>query len=203
MADQDNIFQLVAEVGADASQSDVSQLVAEVGADASETQISQAVAEVGADASQARISQLTIELGAVVGTTPPTDTPLNTFTLGFGGLNINWYIVPQITDSEVELRDKMVKAVRVTGKVSNCNIKPYGWQPTQDIDVGDLEDGLNPLCTVFIPDTTEVVQSQRYQINCPNLMQHTVRVAGFWSGTGIPDRVDEIVYEVAQQGIRR
>lgn len=137
---------------------------------------------------------------------PPFIPPSGTFTVGFNevsGLGIKWYLVPSITDSGVELRDKVVKSVRVTGKTTSANVQVHGWQPTQSINVTDLEDGLNPLATIPLEDTTEVVQSQRFQVNCPNLAQHTVRVEGEWNGQGIPDRVDEVITELAQQGIRR
>jgi hypothetical protein len=34
-------------------------------------------------------------------------------------------------------------------------------------------------------------------------MMHLVRIEGRWDGTGDRDRIDEIFYEIAQQGIRR
>jgi hypothetical protein len=219
MADQTDISQFITETAADTGSAQISQDIAEVGASSSSAQISQDIVEVGGDASAAQISQLqvetgasksaaiisqlTIELGRGPEVIPPTDTPLGTFTVGFGGLNINWYLIPNLANDGIELRDKLVKAVRVTGKVSNANIKVYAYQPTQNIDIDELENGTNAAVTVFLADTTQVVQSQRWQVNVPNAMQETVRVAGFWTGTGSPDRVDEIVWERSGFGVRR
>jgi hypothetical protein len=67
----------------------------------------------------------------------------------------------------------------------------------------DLEDGLNAVATIPTPDTTEVVQSARYNVNCPNAVLSTIRVSGAWDGTGEADRLDEVVYEISEQGVRR
>jgi len=79
----------------------------------------------------------------------------------------------------------------------------YSYQPTENIDVSDLEDGLNPAVTVTLDDTTQVVQSERFPVNVPNAVLETVRVEGLWRGVGDPDRLDEVCWERAIQGVRR
>lgn len=204
MADQDNISQLAAEVGADASDTRVSQQAAEVGADGSPTWITQMAVEAGADGSPTRVSQLVVELGYSPTTTPPTDSPTPVFAFGLGALEVNWWLVPQLSDSGIELRDKVVKSFRATGKLSNPKFQVYGYGPTQEIDMDDIEEGINSRTGLIImPDTNQVAQSKRFPVNVPNCMTHTVRLQGMYPGTGERDRIDEIVYEVAQQGIRR
>ena len=219
MADQTDISQLISETAPGTGSAQISQDIQEVGASASAAQISQDVAEIGSDASAAQISQLqvetapnhaaaiisqlTIELGRGPEIIPPSDSPLGTFTVGFGGLDINWFLIPSIADDDVELRSKVIKSVRVTGKITNANAKVYTYQPTEEINVADLEDGVNAQVTVPLTSTTQVVQSERFGVNCPNAVLETVRIEGQWRGNGIPDRVDEICWERAVQGVRR
>jgi len=197
------ISQDVVEVGADGSTAQVSQDVVEIGSDGSSAQISQDVVEIGSAKSTAIISQLTIECGRGPEVIPPDETPLGTFTIGFGGLAINWWLVPSISDDSIELRSKVIKSVRVTGKVSGANVKVYTYQPTEDINVTDLEDGLNSAVMVILDDTTQVVQSARFSVNVPNAILETVRVEGLWRGVGQPDQLHEICWERAAQGVRR
>lgn len=196
------ISQLRSEVGADASSAQISQLPVEIGADASTAQISQLPIEVGADSADVIISQLTIELGRGPEVIPPDDTPVDTFTFD-EGLGNEWFIALQLSDSGDELRDKVVKSVRVTGKTTRALIKVYGYGPVEDIDVSNIEDGIGQRVTQMMTDTTQVQQSKRFPVNIPRSMNHTVRVEGIDDGSGIRDRIDEIVYEVSRQGARR
>lgn len=116
---------------------------------------------------------------------------------------VSWFLVLQLSDSGIENRDKVIKAVRATGKFSSGKIKVYGYGPQQDINLSDIEQGINPRTTVTLANTTQVQQSKRHPVNVPNCMMHTIRIEGVSSGTGERDRVDEILYEVSQQGIRR
>lgn len=120
------------------------------------------------------------------------------------GLGNSWYLIPQISDSGDNLRDKQVKAARVTGKVTDANFKMYRYGATDPIVMDDLTDGTNSITgPVALTDTANVTQSQRFQLNVPNSALHTIRVEGTWDGEGIKDRIDEIEYEVSEQGIRR
>lgn len=197
------ISQDAVETGANVGSAQISQDVVEIGSRASTAQISQDMVEIGSAKSAAIISQLTIECGRGPEVIPPDETPLGTFTIGFGGLAINWYLIPSIADDSIELRSKVIKSVRVTGKVTGANVKVYAYQPTENIDVSDLEDGLNSAVMVVLTDTTQVVQSKRFPVNVPNAVLETVRVEGLWRGVGDPDRLDEVCWERAIQGVRR
>jgi hypothetical protein len=152
------------------------------------------------------ISQFVTELGVPLsGSPPPPVMPPVAETARFdAGLGNTWYLVPQLTDSGGELRDKVIKAFRATGKMTVPQFSVYAYGPEKEINVTDIEDGVRSSSGKKpLPSTTQVVQSARKQINVPNAMLHTVRLEGTWDGTGMKDRIDEIVYEVAQQGIRR
>jgi hypothetical protein len=200
----DEISQLIAEVAAETGDDQISQAIVEVAADSGLDQLSQLIAEVASSSGLIQISQLTIELARGPEVIPPEDNPASIFVFGIGGLVVNWWIVPQLSDSGIELRDKVIKSFRATGKFTNPKFQVYGYGPQQDINVDDIEEGVNSRTgAVVMADTTQVQQSKRFQVNVPNSMLHTVRLQGMYPGTGERDRVDEIVYEVSQQGIRR
>ena len=196
------VSQDIAETAAGDANTRISQDIVEMGSGDSNTRVSQEVIEMGAGNSNTRISQLTIELGRGPEVVPPENEPASTFTVG-AGMGLEWYIALQLSDSGIELRDKVVKSVRVTGKTTNGKVKVYGYGPKEDINVSDIEDGINQKVLVILENTTQVQQSKRHNINVKNAMTSTVRIEGIWSGEGIPDRVDESIMEISQQGIRR
>jgi len=119
------------------------------------------------------------------------------------GEGSRYYVVPPISDSGNETRSKVMKSGRVTGKVTNAKVKFYPWDVDDEISVTDLEEGTTFATDVNLTDTTQVAQSQRQQVNVPNAVLSTVRVEGDDRGEATRDRVDEIVIEQAQQGVRR
>jgi hypothetical protein len=134
---------------------------------------------------------------------PPDIPPIRTVTFDADGLGNSWYLVQQLADFGFETRDHVLKAVNVTGKVSNASVKFYRYGPTEPVDVSELEDGTGFTAEVPLDDTTEVETSARLNVNIPNARASTIRVEGTWDGTGQRDRLDQTVLEAAQQGIRR
>ena len=120
------------------------------------------------------------------------------------GTGNTYYLIPQLSDSGIELRDKVIKAVRITGKFNAANFKLYAYGATEGINLSDLELGLNSKTgAVAIPNSTLVTQTRRFQVNVSGAALHTIRIEGTWAGEGIKDRIDEIVYEIAEMGARR
>lgn len=131
---------------------------------------------------------------------PPASATLR-FNAGQG---TDWYLVGQISDSGEEMRDKTVKSVTGVGKTTAAYIKLYGWQPTEEMVIEDLEQGINSATgAIAVEDTNNVARTERFQVNVAHVLLHTVRVEGTWDGVGIPDRIDEITYELAVHGARR
>ena len=120
------------------------------------------------------------------------------------GTGNSYYYVAPIVDSGDELRSKTVKAVRVTGKLTNAASEIYGYDVSDVISVSDLEQGLNSDTDQLpITNTTGVAQTPREQVNVPNAVLHTVRVLGDDTGETTRDRIDEIVTEQSDIGVRR
>lgn len=121
------------------------------------------------------------------------------------GEEVPWYIAAQYSDDGDELRSHVVKPLHVTAKTTEGSIGVFGAQPSQVIDVTALEAGNASSLTgaVSLTSTADVALGQMIPVNVPNLSVSTVRVEGTFSGSGIKDRVDEIVVQRASQGVRR
>lgn len=141
---------------------------------------------------------------------PPPDPPKVVRTATFDGNEVgsgqrsHYWLAAQPTDSGDELRSKVVKGVRVTGKVTNASLQVYGYDVNRPINVTDVEQGENASTRPqHVPDVTHVTQSALKQVNVPNAALWTVRIQGTWEGDDSKDRIDEIVCVVARQGVRR
>lgn len=198
-----SVSQTAASIAADDAATKLSQQLAGVGTDDAATFVSQQQTGVATDDARTFVSQLCYLVGRGPQTVPPGDSSTRTFTFD-AGLGNEYYLLLQLSDSGIENRDKVMKAVRVTGKIGNGKVKVYGYGPMQDINVSDMEQGVGQRTTVILdPASTQVQQSRRFPVNIPNSMMSTVRVEGFWDGEGDRDRIDEILIDLAQQGIRR
>lgn len=119
------------------------------------------------------------------------------------GIGTAWYLCPPVSDSGDELRDIVVKPVHVTGRLTNASFIIYGYQPTEEIDVAAIEAGTGGKTNAkTLPNSTSVKRSARVPINVPNCSTFTIRLAGDCSENPL-DRIDEIVIEIARQGVRR
>lgn len=217
MADTSTIYQAVLEGAVDEAESQVSQSVLEAGGDDSPSRISQMVLESGGDDAPNRISQMVLEAGGddsptrihqvVIEWSPgplvPPPAAVRTFRFDAGNRSHYWLAL-QPSDSGDELRSKVVKPGRVTGKVTNASMLFYKWDVGEEINVTDVEFGLNAATRPqHVPDVAHVTQSELVPVNVVNACLHSTRVQGTWEGDAIKDRIDEIVYQLARQGVRR
>ncbi len=120
------------------------------------------------------------------------------------GSAVSWYVAPVFSDNGVETRSHVVKRVRTTYKGTGVTAGVFGAQPTESIPVTSLETGNSSSLTgaVTVPTATTPTQSQQLQVNCPNLVQSTVRIEGSYAGSGTVDSVHEIVIQSAVEGVR-
>lgn len=153
------------------------------------------------------LDAISIGCGIVIGSEPPIviNPPIaDTFVFGEGTTGSRWYIAAQLSDSGDNLRDKVTKALAVTGRGQNTRVEMFNYGPEEDINVENVEDGVNSKTgKVDVPPCTQVQRSARIPLNVANSLLHTFRLEGEWDGTGEPDRIDEVEYEVGEQGVRR
>jgi hypothetical protein len=140
--------------------------------------------------------------GRTAGSTVATKT--YTFDT-ISGESVPWRLAPAFSDTGDELRSHVIKRIRATAKSTSGSLGVFGFQPTQVIDISLLATGNSASLTgaISLPNTTSVALTQQFQVNCPNLDVSTIQIQGTWGGTGNKDRVDEILYELAPQGVRR
>lgn len=201
MADRSDVSQFVPTVAADDAATEVSQSVPLVGADDAATEVSQLAPMVGADDAGAFVSQFVLLVG--FGPEVPPEPVVRTFRFDAGERSHYWLAL-QPSDSGDELRSKVVKPGRTTGKVTNASMLFYKWDVGEPINATDVEFGLNAATRPQrLPDVPHVTQSKLLPVNVPNACLHTTRVQGTWEGDTIKDRIDEIVYQLARQGVRR
>lgn len=201
MADTSTIYQDVIEGAADDATTTISQNVLEAGADDAGTAISQAILEGAADDAGTEIYQVVIEWSA--GPLVPPPAAVRTFRFD-AGIRSHYWLALQPSDSGDELRSKQVKAGRWTAKVTNASFLIYKWDVGEPINMADVEQGTNAATRPQrLADVAHVTQSARKQVNVPNACLHLMRVQGTWEGDVIKDRLDEGVYEVSRQGVRR
>lgn len=199
MANETYISQDMELAGADDASTSISQDVQLVGGDSAKTRISQFMSGAAPDDARTFISQFCL----LVSYGEPVPILAGVFRFD-AGQRSSWWLVPQLTDSGNELRDKVIKAIRATGKMTAPECKIYAYGPESEIDVDEIEDGTGGTKSFALEATTEVTQGARKQINVPNAELHTIRLQGSWVDDGnMKDRIDEIVYEQAIQGTRR
>jgi len=134
---------------------------------------------------------------------PPTGSGTDSKRVDAGPGNA-WYVTLPVSDSGEELRSKVYKAFRATGKLTNPELRAYAYDVGESIVISDLEDGTNSTTgPIALSDTTSVAQSPRIQINCPNAVLGTIRLSGNDTGESVRDRIDELTLEQAVQGVRR
>lgn len=152
--------------------------------------------------------------GAAIWTLPPLgwaassdDVPHIAATVKVGtGNGSEWWYIPQLSDSGVELRTKTVKDPYVIGKITNGRIRGYRFDVGQEIDIAGMEDDTRltgASNSLPIAETDHVAQCPMVRMNLKNASMHTMRISGDGRGQTTRDRVDQICYQVATQGVRR
>lgn len=125
---------------------------------------------------------------------------------GGAGVTVPWYVAWQFTDDGIEIRDKVVKGLRITAALpSDATAGIHGASAGEVIDIPVLEAGNSgsKSGSIALTAASAITQSARIPINVPNLGVWAVRIDGTWSGSGTKSRVDEVVVERATQGIHR
>lgn len=109
------------------------------------------------------------------------------------------------SDMGNELRGHVLKRFRTTAKTTSGTFGIYGFQPTEVIDTALITAGNASSLTgaVALTNTAGVALSPEFTFNAANLSVSAVQIASTYAGSGTLDRIDEVVLEGAEQGIRR
>lgn len=132
---------------------------------------------------------------------PPVPA-VNTMTFD-AGIGNNYFLCSQLSDGGNDLRSKTIKSLRATGKLTNASMQSYSYDVSGGIDVTEIEDGTNPSVSVTLPNSSQVAQSPRQNVNVPNSVLSAVRIEGNDRGEDERDRIDELCQEWAEAGVRR
>lgn len=130
---------------------------------------------------------------------------IKTYRFDAGTGSIAWQAAWQFSDDGIEDRPKRIKFPTVRGKLTSANLGIHGAASGEEIDVAILEAGNSGSKSgaISLTNSTGVVIRPRLDVAVNNQMQYTVEVAGTWDGTGIRDRVDEVILEVEVAGSRK
>lgn len=116
---------------------------------------------------------------------------------------IDAYLLWQPSDDGLEDRSKEIKSVRPIGKFTSMQIQIHGVKPGGTLLVTDMENGTNALITKTFTNSTQVTRYLKNRFRLKNLAMYAVRISDSWAGSGIPDRIEEIVIEIGAHGRRR
>lgn len=118
---------------------------------------------------------------------------------------VPYYIAFQYSSGVAEYHQKKIKHPRITGKFTNADFGIHGATASEEIDVDALESGNAGSKSGAIPitDSTEITVYEKMQVAVGGLSVYSVEIRGEWDGTGIKDRIDEIVLTEIIQGARR
>lgn len=155
--------------------------------------------------SQIEVSQLVIEVMSPFTGSPPPTTESSTMRFDAGN-GSEWWLLAQLSDSGQELRSKVVKDPYIIGRTTNGHLRVYRFDVGQEIDIEAMEDDerlSGASRSRPIPDKSEVTQSAMIKTNVTNASMHTIRVSGDDTDQPVRDRLDQICYQIAQQGVRR
>ena len=103
-----------------------------------------------------------------------------------------------LQDSGVEFIAKWIKKWRPKGKFKNgVKLQLYGATANTDINVADMEAGINPIVE-FDFDASDVVRQYELQkIRGRNLLMWTVRLSGVGNWSGAADELKDQWHETA------
>jgi acyl-CoA reductase-like NAD-dependent aldehyde dehydrogenase len=66
-----------------------------------------------------------------------------------------------------------------------------------------MENGTNQIAEVSFTNSTAVTRYLRTKCKIKNLATYALRLSGNWGGSGIKDRLEELVVEISAHGRQR
>lgn len=116
---------------------------------------------------------------------------------------IDYYLAWQMMDNSAEATNKRITAIRVTGKLTNASVTIHAASPGDTINRSQIESGSGSRVQVTFPNSSNVVRHERKKVRVRNLSIWTARIEGSWDGTGIKDRLEELIIEGQPHGVTK
>jgi hypothetical protein len=89
-------------------------------------------------------------------------------------------------------------------------IQIHGAKPGQPVSIDNMENGTGATDTdayfsgnIAFTSTTRSTRYLEKRVKIKNLAVYAVRISGTWNGSGIQDRLEEVVLEVSTHGSPR
>jgi len=114
------------------------------------------------------------------------------------GESVPWYCAWNFVDAGSEMVAKVLRKLRPKGKFTDATIDVYGVSADTNVDVDDLETGLNPIFSYNLADSTAVKQYGIEKLRCRNMLMWTIRISGMSTVTELSDVRDQL-HEIAFQ----
>lgn len=131
---------------------------------------------------------------------------IDTFRFDEGtGSAVDYYVAWGFMDEGEEHRDKWIRSIKVTGKLTNATAGIHGYGPGEEADVTTLETGNSgsKSGSIDLGTLATVQETAMIDLSVTEIHKWTTRIDGTWSGSGAKDRIEEVVCQVEITGARR
>lgn len=123
------------------------------------------------------------------------------------GVPVKMYFALQPIDNNEETLSKIIKSIRLTGKMNSPKVQIHGAQWNGIISIDDIENGTNAIAEIEFPTSYGIQRQFKKKRIIKNLQQWCLRFESTWlggaedDGSYKPDRIEEIVLEIDTHGI--
>lgn len=135
---------------------------------------------------------------------------MKTYRFGAGDDDLTempWYLVWQISDDGTENMSKQIHSIRPSGKFTEMHVQVHGAKPGQIISIANMENGDNATDgqayfsgNIPFGNTAKPTRYLERRVSLKNLAVYALRISGTWNGSGIKDRLEELVIEISTHG---
>lgn len=128
---------------------------------------------------------------------------------GFGGVQIDTWAWNEIAGDEVDYfaawelqsmgvlnQNKSIQAMRASGKFTSGAFQLYGFDSNEEVDLTNLELGINPQVEINLGTSTGTETTFRIPFNAPNNFMVSPRLSGTYNGSDEDvDRINGLTFE--------
>lgn len=117
---------------------------------------------------------------------------------------VDYYAAWELQAFDVTDQNKSVRAMRASGKFTDGKFQLYGFDSNQNVDLTNLEAGVNPQIELSLGTSTGTETTFRIPFNAPNNFMVSPRISGTYNGTDEDvDQLNGCLLEWMPSGPRR